>query len=129
MMNKKIVAGVVIKKDNKYLLVQQKNPKSFGLWNFPAGKVDSNETIENAAIREAKEESGFDVELGEKIAVFEGNENTPEKHIFKAEINGGDINFPEEEIMDVNWFTYEEIVSMKDKLREDYILETLEKIK
>ncbi len=127
-MNKKVIAGVVIEKENKYLLVQQKNPKIYGLWNLPAGKVDLNESVEQAAIRETKEETGFTVELGDKIAFFEGNENTPEKHIFKANITGGEIEFPVEEIITVEWFTYKEIISMKSSLREGYIIETLKKI-
>ena len=65
-----VVAGVVIKKDGKYLLIQEKKPKAYMLWNFPAGKVDVGESIEQAAIREAKEESGYDVELIKEIAVF-----------------------------------------------------------
>jgi len=58
-----IAAGVVIKQNNKYLLVQERMTSQYGLWNWPAGKVDVGETIEEAAIREGKEETGYDVEL------------------------------------------------------------------
>ena len=56
-----IAAGVVIKLDGKYLLIQENSPggKIHELWSFPSGKVDKGETIEEAAVREAKEESGY----------------------------------------------------------------------
>lgn len=120
-----IVAGVVLKKDGRYLLVQEKQPKAYGLWNFPAGKVDVGDTIEQTAIKEAKEESGFDVELVRKIAIFQEKTDEPAKHAFEARIVGGELKFPEDEIMDAQWFTLEEIGNMKDKLRSDWILKAI----
>lgn len=61
-----VVAGCVIKKDGNYLLVQERQPKVYGKWNLPAGHVDKDETIEQAAVREAKEETGYEVELIKK---------------------------------------------------------------
>ena len=58
-----IVAGCVIKKDNKILMVQEANEKYYGQWNFPAGHVDEGENIMEGAIREVKEETGCDVKL------------------------------------------------------------------
>lgn len=117
-----VVAGVVIKKDGKYLLLQEKQPKAYGLWNFPAGKVDVGESIEQAAIREAKEESGYDVELIKEIDIFQAKSTDAVKHAFEAKIIGGDLNFPEDEILDIRWFSFDEIKEMKDKLRDDWIL-------
>lgn len=51
----RVVAACVIKdSDNRYLLVQEAQPKVYRLWNLPAGHVDRGETIEDAAVREAK---------------------------------------------------------------------------
>ncbi len=117
-----IVAGVVIKQGGKYLLVQEKQPKAYGLWNFPAGKVDLGDTIEHTAIKEAKEEAGFDVELVRKIDIFQDNADTPPKHAFEAKIIGGELKFPEDEILDAKWFTFEEIKAMQDKMRGPWII-------
>ncbi len=117
-----IIAGVVIKKDSKYLLVQQRQPKAYGLWDFPAGKVDAGETIEQAAIREAKEETGYDVELIKKINIFQEPTTETPIHTFEAKIVGGELKYPEDEIMDAQWFTFEEIKKMKDKLRGGWII-------
>lgn len=117
-----IVAGVVIKKDGKYLLVQEKQPKAYGLWNFPAGKVEEGYSIEETAVKEAKEESGYDVELLREIAVFHENINRPVAHAFEARIIGGELQYPEDEILDARWFTSDEIKNMKEKLRGEWIL-------
>lgn len=88
-----IVAGVVIKQDGKYLLVQENRPgtKVHGLWNFPAGRVEEEDTIEVTAIKEAKEEAGYDVELSRKLDIFQAYSKTPPKHAFEARIIGGKL--------------------------------------
>lgn len=65
-----IVSGVVIEKDGKYLLVQERQPKARCMWNLPAGRVDEGDTLEQTAIREAKEETGYDVKLGKHLQVI-----------------------------------------------------------
>jgi len=117
-----IVAGVVIKRDGKYLLVQEKQPKAYGLWNWPAGRVEIGDSIEETAIKEAKEETGFDVELIRKLSIFQNDINTPPKHSFEAKIIGGELKYPEDEILDAKWFTLDEIKNMQDKLRGDWIM-------
>ncbi|MCX6792833.1 MAG: NUDIX domain-containing protein [Candidatus Falkowbacteria bacterium] len=119
-----IVAGVVIKRDGKYLLVQESRPGTdvHGLWNLPAGKVDEGETIEQAAIREAKEEIGYDVELIRKLGIFQAHVQTPPKHAFEAKIIAGDLAWPKDEIQDARWFTYQEVNDMENQLREEWVL-------
>ena len=118
----RVVAGVVIRKDDKYLLVQEKQPKAYGLWNFPAGMVDVGESLEQAAIREAKEESGYDVELIKEIEIFHTFATDVVKHAYEAKIVGGELHFSEDEILDAQWFTFEEVKQMQDKLRSECIL-------
>ena len=86
-----IVAGCVIERDGKYLLVQEKQPKAYGLWNLPAGYVDKGEDIESAAIREAKEETGLEVKLAGEIGVWHEDVKRPVKHAFRAIVVGGDL--------------------------------------
>lgn len=124
-----IVAGVVLIKNNKYLLVQEKKKKAYGLWNLPAGKVEVGYTIEQTAVKEAKEESGYDVKLIRKIDIFQENETVPVKHAFLAEIIGGELNYPADEILDAKWFSYEEILQLKDSLRGPWILSSIEQVR
>ena len=86
----KIVCGCVIKKDQKYLLVQEKQKKAYGLWNLPAGHVDTGESLEEAATREAYEESGFEVKIIREIDIYHESPTNAVKHVFLAEIVGGE---------------------------------------
>jgi len=118
-----IVAACVIKNDRKYLLVQEKQPKVYGLWNLPAGYVDKGETIEQAAVREAKEESGYQVTLGQKVGVYHESVGKPVKHAFTAQVVGGKLNPNPDEILDAKWLSLKEIRNLnhEDKLRADWI--------
>ncbi len=116
-----IVAGVVIFKDGKYLLVQEKKPQCYGKWNLPAGKVDEGYSIEETAIKEAKEETGYEVELIRKIGVYQDKVDEPVKHAFEAKIIGGELSVPENEILDAKWFTFQEILDKKEEMRVDYV--------
>ncbi len=119
-----VIAGVVISKDGKYLLVQEKKLEAYGLWNLPAGRLEAGETVEELAVREAKEEAGFDVELTKKIKVFDSG--LFPIHIFEAKIIGGDGKFLSEEILDTKWFSTQEINGIKGKLRHpDWITESI----
>ncbi|MBP9822395.1 MAG: NUDIX hydrolase [Candidatus Pacebacteria bacterium] len=121
-----VVAGVVIKKDGKYLLVQENKKTNYGLYNWPAGKVDEGESIEETAIREAKEEVGVDVKLIRKIDIFQANISLPARHAFEAEITNGEPQAQEGQVLSVGWFTPDEMRAMKDKLRSEWVLEAME---
>jgi 8-oxo-dGTP diphosphatase len=60
---KKPVVGVgaVILDGDKILLEQRKNEPSKGKWSVPGGLVELGESMEDAVIREVKEETGLDV--------------------------------------------------------------------
>ena len=122
-----IVCGVLIEKNGKFLLIQEKQAKAFKKWNLPAGKVDEGETLEHAAIREAKEECGYDVELTRELLVMHPAADRPVLHAYGAKIIGGELAFPEDEILDIKWFSAQEIKDLKDELRTpEYVIGALE---
>ena len=59
----RIVSGIILRKDNKILLVKEVLEDKKEHWIFPGGGVDFGESVENAALREVKEEIGIDVEI------------------------------------------------------------------
>lgn len=122
-----VVAGSVIKDNNKYLLVQEKQKKAFGLWNLPAGYVDNGETIEQAAVREAKEEVGVDIELIKEIAIYHEDISRSVKHAFQAKMIGGELKPQPDEILDARWLTYEEVKSLYEdnKIRAPWIFDAI----
>ena len=119
-----VIVGGVVEKDGKYLLVQEAQEKCRGKWNLPAGHLDPNETIFDAAKREVKEECGLDVEL---TGICQIGNKKPENDIFvsvifSTKVLGGGIKFNPDEILDAKWFTYEEILVMKDQLRDTRLI-------
>lgn len=59
--NPRVGVGVVIKKDDKYLLLKRMGSLGENTWSFPGGKLDKFETIEDCAKREVKEETNLDI--------------------------------------------------------------------
>ena len=54
-----------------------------GVWEFPGGKIEENETPSQAAVRETREELGIDIEIIEPIAINEDIDHSQprEKHV------------------------------------------------
>ncbi len=117
-----LVVGSVIEKDGKYLLVQEKKPSVRGLWNLPAGKAEKQFTLEENAVKEVKEETGFDVKIIKEVAVFHREGEKSVKHTYQAEIIGGELNIPEDELLDAKWFSFEEIkqLNQQEKIRDGW---------
>jgi len=65
-----VAAGLVFR-DGK-LLITQRYPDAHlgGLWEFPGGKREGNETFAECLVRELREELGIEVEVGERVEVI-----------------------------------------------------------
>ena len=62
--------GVLIQKDDRYLLIKRAANPDKGLWSVPGGLVEVGERVADAVVREALEETGL-VEIKERIGVFD----------------------------------------------------------
>ena len=71
-------ADILILRDNQIVLIKRKNPP-YG-WALPGGYVEEGESVENAAIREAKEETGMDVQLDSLFYVYSDPKRDPRQH-------------------------------------------------
>lgn len=125
-----LAAGVILQKNNKYLLVQEQKPKVYGLWNWPAGRINKGETPEDCARREAKEEVGFTVEILEKLGDWPSDYiSDGYKALFFGKIVEGELSIKKDELLDARWFSKEEIISLgKENLRSQWVLEALVKL-
>jgi 8-oxo-dGTP diphosphatase len=70
-----IAADVIAEIGDRIVLIERKN-FPFG-WAIPGGFVDFGETVEQAAIREAKEETSLDVELRALLGIYSRPERDP----------------------------------------------------
>jgi 8-oxo-dGTP diphosphatase len=71
-MNKIRAVAAVIVKDKRFLAVKRKltMKRDPGIWEFPGGKVEPNESIHDATIREVKEELGVMCTVLDSLLVF-----------------------------------------------------------
>ena len=94
------VVAAIIKKNNLFLIVQRNRNKHLGLkWEFPGGKVLSNETSTNALIREIKEELNIKINVQEKIAEEKYKDDKIDivLHYFLCTVQNGSIVLNEHE--------------------------------
>jgi len=97
------VVAAIIKKDNLYLVTQRNRDKHMGLkWEFPGGKVEANETLQEALTREIHEELNIDINIYEKLAEerYKDSEINIVLHYFLCSIKDGIINLNEHEAME-----------------------------
>ena len=130
MVKKCICGSAIVMKDRKTLLIKH---KKLGVWLNPGGHLEENETPEEAAIREVKEETGLDVEIIEigsihKIKTNGAFEKTLPFSImyeyvdYKTGIhehfdmiylvrpkNNAEINADYKEVTEIGWFSENEI--------------------
>jgi len=65
------VAAVVVRDDERILLVRRGREPAKGRWGLPGGLVELGETLAEALQRELREECGIEVEPGQVLGVFE----------------------------------------------------------
>ncbi|MCU0496638.1 MAG: GNAT family N-acetyltransferase [Anaerolineae bacterium] len=84
--------GVMIEMDGGLVLIKRARPPHQGEWTFPSGYVEADERLEEAAIREAEEETGLQVEILELLDVNSYPEGPPASGImifYRARPIGG----------------------------------------
>ena len=69
---------IIIETEKGIVLIKRKNPP-YG-WAIPGGFVDYGESLEEAAIREAKEETGLDVKLIKQFHTYSDPNRDPRQH-------------------------------------------------
>jgi len=68
--NPKIVVGCLPEWEDRNLLCKRAIEPRYGLWTFPAGFMEKDETLEDAAARETLEEAEAEVEISQLYAIF-----------------------------------------------------------
>jgi 8-oxo-dGTP diphosphatase len=76
-----LAADVVLLFQGKLVLVRRKNPPYQGFYALPGGFVEIGETVESAAVREAKEETGLDARILDLIGVYSDPVRDPRGHM------------------------------------------------
>ena len=114
--------AVFIINNNKQVLLQKRSAnKRFNpnKWALCAGHVDANEGLENAALRELKEEVGLEIPLEKLHPIAEreftlGDTNSHITYFFYTKSNKDEDDFiiQKEELSEVKWFDLDEVINM-----------------
>jgi ADP-ribose pyrophosphatase YjhB (NUDIX family) len=107
-------AVVVVNEKNEVLLQKRSDN---GLWGLPGGLMELNETIQEAAIREVKEETNLDIVLKRFIGIFvnpfmrwrEKDLAKIYSFAFLAEIVGGELMVNDTESTELKYFSFENL--------------------
>lgn len=109
-----VVAGLV-KKGKKYLLIKEKLESGRDIWIVPGGGVDFGESLEQAVLREIKEELGIDSKIIKQLGINEAifpNYNYHTVIFFFLLKPLSDAFKLEEKIIKAEFFTLDEIKNL-----------------
>ncbi|MCS7143020.1 MAG: NUDIX hydrolase [Aigarchaeota archaeon] len=121
-----VAVGVVCVRDGRVFLVRRARPPSEGLWAIPGGRVKFGERLQDAAIREFREETGLTVELLRTIEVvdlFIGSGDEVREHYvvinYEGRITGGELRCSDE-VLEAGWIPLRAIedVPVSDSTRQ-----------
>lgn len=76
----KLMVDVVIPSEEGVVLIRRGSEPFEGQWALPGGFVEIGETVEQAAVREAAEETGLAVEIAGLVGVYSDPERDPRGH-------------------------------------------------
>src|SRR5580704_10063595 len=119
-----IGVGAIIIEGARVVLVKRAHPPIQGQWSIPGGVLEVGELVREAAIREAREETGLIVEPGELLGVYDRVLRDAEKRVqyhyvlidFLCRRVAGDLAAASD-AAEVRWFRQGELAALK--LAED----------
>jgi len=93
----KLTVDGVILENGEILLIKRAREPFKGKWALPGGFVEYNEKVEDAVIREIREETGVNAEIKELVGVYSDPKRDPRGHtisiVFLLDIISGEIKY------------------------------------
>jgi ADP-ribose pyrophosphatase YjhB (NUDIX family) len=107
----KVAVVVLISTDCKLVLICRATEPAIGCWSFPSGFVDRGEALEDAAVREVREETGLEVSLKDFVGVYSKTDDAVVVVVYTASVTGGNLR-PGPEVCDVSLFSPDNLPAM-----------------
>ena len=105
----KVAVGTIIHDERDHIVLAKRAIEpGYGKWVIPGGYVDRGEEVKVAAVREAREEVGLEIELGDLIDVYSYPGRAPVIIVYAATILGGCLAC-DDEGLEARVFALEEI--------------------
>lgn len=111
-----IVVGCIVKKDDKFLMVKEGHGRCEGMWNFPIGHLEENETIVEGAKRETLEETGYEVVIDKMLPIIELYQNNKKYILIRFLATPKEkVKDKLEDIAEIKWMESKEILNIPEK--------------
>jgi len=125
-----ITVATIVEKQGRFLMVKESFGADF-VYNQPAGHLEVDETLIEAAVRETLEETAWDVAIRHFLGIYQAtsphNNVHYVRHCFIADpLQQREDYEPDPDIFSVHWLTMEEIKQNEYKLRSPMVLKVLE---
>lgn len=123
------VTAAILRMDGKILICQRDDKGSCPLlWEFPGGKLEEGETLEECLVRECMEEQGVMIEVGEVFAESRYSYGDKEMHFtfFVCQIIEGKLQRKVHQ--DIRWVRAEELVRYEFCPADVEVAERLKKV-
>jgi ADP-ribose pyrophosphatase YjhB (NUDIX family) len=101
-----VAVFVFIQQEGKTLLVRQNYGRRY--WSLPGGVVERGETLQYAAIREVREETGLDITIKRVVGVYSKPEENALAITLEGEISGGELK-PDNEISECGYYSNDQL--------------------
>src|SRR4051812_6683028 len=95
----KVAVGTIIRDGrNHVVLVRRAIEPGYGKWVFPGGYVDRGEQVRVAAVREAREETGLEIQIEKLVNVYSYPGRAPVIIVYSATMTGGCLGCDDESL-------------------------------
>ncbi len=119
------VDAVILCEDGSIVLIKRKYDPYKDSWALPGGFVELGETVDSAVVREAKEETGLEVEIISLVGVYSDPERDPRGHTvtvcYLTKKIGGSL-MADTDASSAQYFKKDEILKLKLAFDHDIIL-------
>ncbi|MGD9346802.1 MAG: NUDIX hydrolase [Candidatus Aminicenantes bacterium] len=122
-----VAVGAIVIKDEKILLVKRNKAPHKDLWAIPGGSLELGETLQKAAEREVREETGLTIKAGKPVYTFDLIERDKDGRIrfhyvivdLEAEYINGELR-PADDARDARWFARKDLkrIAMSESTRK-----------
>lgn len=128
----RIAADLIIEHANQIVLIKRRYEPFKDQWCLPGGHVEHGEQVEHAAVREAKEETGLDIEPADLLGIYDEPGRDPRGPIISIVYTANPVN-PEQQLnpktdaKEASWFPIDNLPTelgfdheqiLKDYLRQ-----------
>ncbi len=122
--------AAVVERDGRYLCIEERIRGRI-LLNQPAGHLEPGESVMEAAVREAREESGHTIELEALIGIYQWRSPGSGKHFLRFAFAGKSLAYDpdlelDEGIIRAIWLTPDEVRAREADLRSPMVLAGIE---